>query len=212
MKTDLPPGPLRPGTATASPRTPTATTASSTAARTRRPGSNVNAIILEIPLAFLTKRPQKDRIVNAWGESWVLKAARKIETIPDDPLWPENPVGAARRRASSTTSCSSYKLVDTDGQPFADAGLSEREDNRQLGANNFWLARRLRHAASATSAGASGRRSARSACGTCFDHDDAPVLGAQDLRAAPSTAFPRVKKCLFQELQHARRLVEPEAA
>src|SRR6516162_1460922 len=33
-----------------------------------------------------------------------------------------------------------YKLVDTDGQAFADAALSEREDNRQLGANNFWLA------------------------------------------------------------------------
>jgi hypothetical protein len=42
-----------------------------------------------------------------------------------------------------------YTLVDTDGQPFADAALSEREDNRQLGANNFWLAphfiKRLAH-------------------------------------------------------------------
>ena len=54
-------------------------------------GRNVNAIILEMPLAFLTKSPATDRIVNTWGESWVLKAAHKIETIPDDllPLYEE---------------------------------------------------------------------------------------------------------------------------
>jgi hypothetical protein len=48
-------------------------------------GKNVNAIILEIPLAFLTKSPDQDRIVNVWGESWVSKASHKIATIPDVP-------------------------------------------------------------------------------------------------------------------------------
>ena len=38
---------------------------------------NVNAIILEIPLAFITKSPEQDRIVNTWGESWVLKGGRQ---------------------------------------------------------------------------------------------------------------------------------------
>ena len=54
-------------------------------------GINVNAIILEIPLAFITNSPERDRIVNCWGESWVLKAANKIETIPDHPFWLEHP-------------------------------------------------------------------------------------------------------------------------
>jgi len=56
-----------------------------------RAGQNCNAIILELPLAFLTDRPGEHRIVNTWGESWVLKAAAKVETIPDDPLWIEHP-------------------------------------------------------------------------------------------------------------------------
>ena len=51
--------------------------------RDAQAGINVNAIILELPLAFLTDSPQTDRIVNSWGESWVLKAASKIEEIPD---------------------------------------------------------------------------------------------------------------------------------
>src|SRR5438445_7212358 len=46
-------------------------------------GRNVNAIILEFPLAALTKSPTTDRVVNAWGESWVLKASSKVDTIPD---------------------------------------------------------------------------------------------------------------------------------
>ncbi len=53
--------------------------------RDAQAGINVNAIVLELPLAFLTISPQTDRIVNAWGESWVLKAASKIDTIPDHP-------------------------------------------------------------------------------------------------------------------------------
>lgn len=42
-----------------------------------RAGQNCNAIILELPLALLTDRPNEHRIVNTWGESWVLKAASK---------------------------------------------------------------------------------------------------------------------------------------
>jgi hypothetical protein len=56
-----------------------------------RAGQNCNAIILELPLAFLTDRPSDHRIVNTWGESWVLKASSKVETIPDDPFWIEHP-------------------------------------------------------------------------------------------------------------------------
>lgn len=32
-----------------------------------------------------------DRIVSTWGESWVLKAAPKVETIPDRQFWLEHP-------------------------------------------------------------------------------------------------------------------------
>jgi hypothetical protein len=56
-----------------------------------RAGQNCNAIILELPLSFLTVISREHRIVNTWGESWVLKAAHKVETIPDDPLWMEHP-------------------------------------------------------------------------------------------------------------------------
>ncbi len=59
--------------------------------RDAQAGININALVFEIPLAFLTTDPSNERIVNAWGESWVLKASDKIDTIPDEPernLWP----------------------------------------------------------------------------------------------------------------------------
>ena len=125
-------------------------------------GKNVNAIILEVPLDFITRSPSDERIVNAWGESWVAKAARKVETILDEPFWLEH-LWSLIEAVELDEELKKYKLVDTDGQPFADAGLSEREHNRQLGANNFWLAphfiKRLAYLA-----GGSGRRSARSGC------------------------------------------------
>jgi hypothetical protein len=62
-----------------------------------RAGQNCNAIILELPLSFLTAISGEHRIVNTWGESWVLKAAHKVETIPDDPLWIEHPMCSLRR-------------------------------------------------------------------------------------------------------------------
>src|SRR6516225_8612869 len=46
-----------------------------------RAGQNCNAIILEFPLSFLTAISSEHRVVNTWGESWVLKAAHKVETI-----------------------------------------------------------------------------------------------------------------------------------
>jgi hypothetical protein len=160
-------------------------------------GKNVNAIILEMPLSFVTRSPQRNRIVNAWGESWVLKAANKVETIPDHPLWLEHPV-ALLDSFKLDEELKKYKLVDTDGQPFADAALSEREDNRQLGANNFWLAphfiKRLAHLGW-------GFGPSISALGlkTSFDHDNSPV-SVHKTYGLVTEAFPRVKKTLFQKL------------
>ncbi len=228
-------------------------------------GRNINAIILEMPLAFLTKSPDVDRIVNTWGESWVLKAAHKIETIPDDRAPVKGPfllqypwlvggiailLGAllillgfralSQRSANSWARPASrfilgivlvvlgagygiivgkfaaqkpelarpeyqlddelkrYKLVDTDGQAFADAGLSEREDDRQLGAFNFWLAphfiTRLAHLGwgFGPSITALGLR-------TSFDHDNSPI-SVYKTYASPIEAFPRVKKVVLQQL------------
>ena len=160
-------------------------------------GRNVNALIFEIPLSFITESPAEDRIVSTWGESWVLKAAPKVETIPDRLFWLEHP-WALLDAIKLDEEMKKYKLVDTDGQPFADAGLSEREDNRQLGANNFWLAphfiKRLAHLGwgFGPSISALGLR-------TSFDHDDSPV-SVHKTYATPIEAFPRAKKTLFQKL------------
>ena len=172
-----------------------------------RAGLNCNAIILELPLAFVTDRPDEQRIVNTWGESWVLKAAHKIEAVPDHPLWIEHPQ-AFLDALTLDDQLKKYKLVDTDGQAFADAALSEREDNRQLGANNFWLAphfiRRLGHLGrgfgpSITALGL--------AC--AFDHDNSPV-SVHRTYATVVEAFPRVKKILFQELNMPDDLWNPK--
>lgn len=160
-------------------------------------GKNINAIILEIPVAFISTAPEKNRLINCWGESWVLKAAHKIESIPDDPFWLEHP-HSLLDALKQDDELKKYKLVDTDGQPFADAALSEREDNRQLGANNFWLAphfvKRLAHLGW-------GFGPSISALGlqTSFNHDNSPV-SVHKTYATVIEAFPRVKKTLFQEL------------
>ena len=214
-----------------------------------------------MPLAFLTKSPEKDRIVNTWGESWVLKAADKIETMPDDrapikgPLLLQHPwllggvlvaIGAllffwgwrrwsqrlagfwihfslglllvavglgygiivgkfaaqkpqlALRESQLEDELKKYKLVDTDGQAFADAGLSERDDDRQLGAFNFWLAphfvKRLAHLGW-------GFGPSISALGvkTSFDHDNSPI-SIHRTYVSLVEAFPRVKKVALQQL------------
>jgi hypothetical protein len=163
-------------------------------------GRNINAIILEVPLAFLTRSPQTDRIVNAWGESWVMKAANKIETIPDaasSGFW------ASLKRLFGGHSkfddeLAQYKLVDTDGVPFEDAALSEREDQRQLGANNAKLAPHFVTRFGHLGWGFGPSISALG-LGTCFDHDNSPV-SVYRTYALAAEAFPRVKKCLFQTL------------
>jgi hypothetical protein len=157
-------------------------------------GRNVNALIFEIPLDFITRAPATDRIVNTWGESWVRKAASKVETIPDQAPWLDHLLDLFRHDEE----LKKYKLVDTVGQAFADAGLNERENSRQLGANNFVLGphfiTRLGHLGW-------GFGPSISALGlsTSFDHDNSPV-SMHRTYALPFDAFPRVKKILFQPL------------
>jgi hypothetical protein len=225
-------------------------------------GKNVNAVILEMPLTFVTTFPEVNRIVNVWGESWVLKASHKAPTIPDDRRFPNEPYlqehpwvlpagviglgfllfahglrhtiaadgtprrrrlafasgvvlillgtatglvlarwygpGSAAARDAADVELARYKLVDTDGQPFADAALNEREDDRQLGADNFWLAPhfvlRLAHLGW-------GFGPSISALGlkTSFDHDNSPVSIYKTYDNVLE-AFPRVKRTLFQHL------------
>jgi hypothetical protein len=161
-------------------------------------GKNVNAIILSIPTDFVTRDPAANRIVNAWGESWVLKAAHKVESIPDHPSILES-AGDLLRTGALDNELKKYKLVDTDGQAFADAALSERENDRQLGANNFWLGphfvKRLAHLGW-------GFGPSISALGlqTSFNHDHSPV-SVYKVYDSVLEAFPRVAKTLFQPLR-----------
>lgn len=168
--------------------------------RDAQAGIDVNAIVIEMPLAFLTANPQRDRLVNAWGESWVLRAASKVEHVDDDDMsglgsWFSRVFGRTDRYEAQLRR---YKRVDTDGQAFSDAALSERWDSRQLGARNIELARhfvqRFGHLGwgFAPSVAALG-------LGTCFDHDDAEVP-VHRTYALATAAFPRVKGCFFQEL------------
>jgi hypothetical protein len=162
-----------------------------------RAKQNCNAIVLEIPHSFITPFPKQNRLVNAWGESWVRKAVHKVPSIPDDPSWLTHPWKEVRERELDEE-LRKYKLVDTDGQPFADAALSERENDRQLGANNFWLGphfiKRLAHLGwgFGPSISALGLNSS-------FDHENSPVSvhKTYDLVA---TAFPKVARTLFQRL------------
>jgi hypothetical protein len=162
-----------------------------------RAGQNCNAIILEVPHAFITPDPAHNRIVNAWGESWVLKASGKVPAIADEPSWLNHPWKALREKGLDEE-LRHYKLVDTDGQPFADAGLSEREDDRQLGANNFWLGphfvKRLAHLGW-------GFGPSISALGlkTSFNHDNSTV-SIHRVYDSALAAFPRAARTLFQQL------------
>jgi hypothetical protein len=165
--------------------------------RDARAGKNANAIIFEMPLRFITRQPETDRIVDIWGESWVRKASRKVPAIPDHPIWYQHPL-AFLSPDHRDKELEGYKLVDTVGQPFADAGLSERENNRQLGANNFWLAphfiKRLAHLGwgFGPSITALGLRCS-------FDTDNAPVPVHRVYHSAVE-AFPRTRNVIFQPL------------
>ena len=238
-------------------------------------GLNVNAVILELPTKYITDNPARDRVMNAWGESWVRKAADKVDTIPDDrpalrgPLWFRQPwlipllatlfglvlfyiglrvvlrqksdtgrvpgtgaliasvagciIGAlllvAGLYAGSVLSAAAkqkpaltftpeqldeqlrrYKLVDTDGLPFADAALNLREDNRQLGASNLWLGPhfllRLAHLGwgFGPSVDALGLKSS-------FDHSGSPVSVHKEYSYGDMLdAFRRARKVVFQRL------------
>ncbi len=168
-----------------------------------RAGLNINAIIMEIPLAFITKSPKEHRVVNAWGESWVLKAANKVEIIPDEKSWIDRTVAWLKGLLPSSQTdiddeTRRYKRVDTVGVPFSDAGLSEREDDRQLGANNLKLTPHFVARFSHLGWGFGPSISALG-LGTCFDHGNSPVSVDKTYSNAVE-AFPRIKKCLFQEL------------
>ena len=163
-------------------------------------GIDINAIVVELPMELLTRRPERDRIVNAWGESWVLRAADKVEHVDDGSKaglgsWWHRVFGRTDRYEEQLRR---YKRVDTDGIPFSDAALSERHDSRQLGAENLKLAR---HFVQRFGHLGWGFAPSISALGldSCFDHGDVTVP-VHRTYALASAAFPRVKRCFFQEL------------
>ncbi len=167
-----------------------------------RAGKNVNAIILEIPLKFITKKPEQDRIVRAWGESWVLKASGKIKTIPNNGGYSFNFLrqawaGTVPADSEFNSDVANYKRVDVDGVPFLDAALNEREDDRQM-AQNITLAehyvKRLAHLGWGF-----GPSISALGLGTCFDHGNSPV-SVHKTYALAIEALPRAKKCLFQRI------------
>ena len=160
-------------------------------------GINVNALVFEIPLSFITAKPQTDRIVRTWGESYVLKASSKIATYTPgrfEKFW----LDMFFSDEEFNNNDKDYNLVDSVGVPFLDAALSEREDDRNIGADNLKFTRdfinRLGHLGwgfgpSITALG----------LGSCFDHGNAPV-SVYKKYAFAKQAFPPSKTCLFQEL------------
>ena len=163
-----------------------------------RAEQNCNAIILELPHRFITPTPEENRIVNSWGESWVLKASDKVESISDDPSWLTAPVRKLRELGEDAE-LKKYKLVDTDGQPFADAALNERENDRQVGANNFWLGphfiNRLAHLGWGF-----GPSIATLGLKSSFDHGE-EMIPQHRVYNNIFLAFPLVEKVLFQSLR-----------
>lgn len=166
-------------------------------------GRNVNAIILEIPLKFLTRTPDQDRIVRTWGESWVLKAAAKVDSTPDEKqysfsgLFKAAWAGTTPPETGFNDDIKNYKKVDVDGVPFLDAALNEREDTRQI-ANNIKLSehyvKRFAHLGWGF-----GPSISALGLGTCFDHSNSPVSVHKTYNLAIK-AFPRAKKCFFQRV------------
>ncbi len=162
-------------------------------------GQNVNCVVLEIPLGYLTSDPAEDRVVDVWAESWVRKATGKVPLIPDDPLWTERPLHFWKSEEERDPQLQQYKRVDTTAQPFADAALNERADSRQVGGVNFMLAphflKRLAHLGWGF-----GPSIVALGLPCAFDHDDAAVSVHKEHHTVIS-AFPRVKKVIFQELR-----------
>lgn len=166
--------------------------------RDAQAGRNINAVIVEVPLAALTHDADTDRIVNAWGESWVKKASHKAPTIASSRQNKLDRLEKFQLPDDLFDEITTYKLVDTDGQAFADAALNERDDDKQLGANNLALARgfvtRLAHLGwgFGPSIRALGLKSA-------FEDDNATVSVHRTYKLA-TLAFPRVAKVIWQPL------------
>lgn len=169
--------------------------------RDAQAGINVNALIFEIPLTAITESPATDRVVRTWGESFIRTAASRAAVDAEQPsffgaiwAWLASLFGD---EAFEEIDMEQYKLVDLVGVPFLDAALSERWDERQL-ANNVRLSRHFVQRLGHLGWGFGPSLSALG-IGSCFDHDDAPVSKVKHYALA-TVAFPRAKKCLFQQL------------
>lgn len=162
-------------------------------------GRNVNTLSFEVPLAFITKSPEKERIVRLWGGSYVLKASSRVAAYAPNSF--EQMLLSFKSLFNSEMEFnnrdSDYNQVDHDGVPFSDAALSLRYDSH-VGVNN------LKYLTQFTTRFAHlgwGFGPSISALGlpTCFDHDSSPVSVHKTYELA-TQAFPRVKKCFFQKL------------
>ena len=165
-------------------------------------GFDVNAIVLEIPLEFVTERPEVERVVRVWGESWVLRASGKVEHAllrrgswwTRFKAWLVDMFGGGPGRAVDGINIRDYKLVDHVGVPFADAALGEREDEK-VGHDNIRFGhefvRRFAHLGwgfgpSITALG----------LGTCFDHGDSQISVQRTYNLAlPAFARVGVQRC-----------------
>lgn len=164
-----------------------------------RAGQNINALIFEIPLSYITNKPTTDRIVRTWGDSYVLKASSKVPKYAPS-MWGKTwlSIKSMFHAAEEFNSdLSNYNLVDHDGLPFGDAALGQREDSKAR-VNNLQYSRefviRFGHLGW-------GFGPSVSALGlpTCFDHDNSPISKYVMPKLA-TEVFPRVKKCFFQKL------------
>lgn len=162
-------------------------------------GFNVNALVFEVPLAFITAAPEKERIIRTWGESHVLKASSLVPAYAPSLfqrfwLWLRSLFSAA---AEFNDNVDDYNQVDHVGVPFSDAALSERQDSR-VGVHNIRYSRQF-----VTRFGhlGWGFGPSVSALGlpTCFKHDDAQV-SVHKVPKLATAVFPRVKDCFFQQL------------
>lgn len=162
-------------------------------------GRNINTLSFEIPMEFITRSPEKERIVRLWGGSYVRKASSLVAAYAPsawDRFW-LSVKSMFNEELEFDNRDSDYNQVDHDGVPFSDAALSVREDSH-VGVNNLKYAREftMRFAHLGWGFGPSV-----TALGlpTCFDHDNSPVSVYKTYKLA-TAAFPRVKKCFFQKL------------
>lgn len=162
-------------------------------------GRNINTISFEIPLAFISKSPETERIVRLWGGSYVRKASSLVKAHAPGALesfWLRIKSMFSEELEFNNRD-SDYNQVDHDGVPFSDAALSVRSD-KHVGVNNIKYTREFttRFAHLGWGFGPSV-----SALGlpTCFDHDNSPVSVYKTYKLA-TAAFPRVKNCFFQQL------------